>query len=121
MPDGGASLLVAAAVGRARAARMALLAEKVGARTAAEWGLIADVVPDDDFESHVDDLVARLAAGPPLAYAATKRTLNAASLSLLEAILREERDGQEPLLASADFAEGMAAFQAKRPAVFTGS
>jgi len=121
MPDGGASLLVTAAVGRARAARMALLAEKVGARTAAEWGLIADVVSDDDFESHVDHRVAQLAAGPPLAYAATKRTLNAASLSLLEAILRVERDGQEPLLASADFAEGMAAFQAKRPAVFTGS
>ena len=121
MPDGGASLLVTAAVGRARAARMALLAEKVGARTAAEWGLIADVVSDDDFESHVDDRVAQLAAGPPLAYAATKRTLNAASLSLLEAILREERDGQGPLLASADFAEGMAAFQAKRSAVFTGS
>jgi enoyl-CoA hydratase/carnithine racemase len=100
---------------------MALLAEKVGARTAAEWGLIADVVPDDDFEAHVDGLVDQLAAGPPLAYAATKRTLNAASLSLLEAILRAERDGQEPLLASADFAEGMAAFQAKRPAVFTGS
>ena len=121
MPDGGASLLVTAAVGRARAARMALLAEKVGARTAAEWGLIADVVPDDEFEAHVERLVDQLAGGPPLAYAATKRVLNGASLSLLEAILREERDGQAPLLASADFAEGMAAFQAKRPAVFTGS
>ena len=121
MPDGGASLLVTAAVGRARAARMALLAEKVGARTAAEWGLIAEVVPDDEFEAHVERLVDQLAGGPPLAYAATKRVLNGASLSLLEAILREERDGQAPLLASADFAEGMAAFQAKRPAVFTGS
>lgn len=121
MPDGGASLLVTAAVGRARAARMALLAEKVDARTAAEWGLIADVVPDDEFEARVDALVGQLAVGPPLAYAAAKRTLNAASLSLLTAILQEERDGQGPLLASADFAEGMAAFQAKRAAVFTGS
>lgn len=121
MPDGGASLLVPAAIGRARAARMALLAEKVSATTAAEWGLIADVVPDGDFDAYVDALAAQLAAGPPLAYAATKRTLNAASLSLVEAILRAERDGQAPLLESADFAEGMAAFQGKRPAVFTGS
>ena len=121
MPDGGASLLVTAAVGRARAARMALLAEKVSASTAVEWGLIADAVADDDFDAYIDALAAQLAAGPPLAYGATKRTLNAASLSLLEAILREERDGQGPLLASADFAEGMAAFQDKRPAVFTGS
>jgi enoyl-CoA hydratase/carnithine racemase len=100
---------------------MALLAEKVSATTAAEWGLIADVVPDAEFEARIEALAAQLAAGPPLAYAATKRTLNAATLSLLEAILRAERDGQEPLLASADFAEGMAAFQGKRPAVFTGS
>jgi enoyl-CoA hydratase len=121
MPDGGASLLVTAAVGRARAARMALLAEKVSARTAVEWGLIADVVPDEEFDVRITALTGQLAAGPPLAYAATKRTLNAAALSLLEAILREERDGQEPLLASTDFAEGMAAFQAKRAAEFTGS
>ena len=121
MPDGGASLLVTAAVGRARAARMALLAEKVDARTAEEWGLIAEVVPDDDFEGRIGQLARQLAAGPPLAYAATKRVLNAAALSLLEATLRAERDGQEPLLASADFAEGMAAFQGKRAAAFTGS
>ena len=121
MPDGGASLLVPAAIGRARAARMALLAEKVSATTAVDWGLIADVVPDGDFDAYIDALAAQLAAGPPLAYAATKRVLNAATLSLLEATLRAERDGQEPLLASADFAEGMAAFQAKRSAVFTGS
>ena len=121
MPDGGASMLVPAAIGRARAARMALLAEKVSAPTAAEWGLIADAIADDDFEAHVEGLVSQLAAGPPLAYAATKRVLNAGTLSLLEAILHEERDGQAPLLASADFAEGMAAFQQKRPATFTGS
>jgi len=121
MPDGGASMLVPAAIGRARAARMALRAEKVSAMTAAEWGLIADAIADDDFEAYIEGLVSQLAAGPPLAYAATKRVLNAGTLSLLEAILHEEREGQEPLLASADFAEGMAAFQQKRPAVFTGS
>lgn len=121
MPDGGASMLVPAAIGRARAARMALLAEKVSAATAAEWGMIADVVADDDFEAYVEGLTSQLAAGPPLAYAATKKVLNAGTLSLLEAILHGEREGQTPLLASADFAEGMAAFQQKRPATFTGS
>jgi enoyl-CoA hydratase/carnithine racemase len=121
MPDGGASMLVPAAIGRARAARMALLAEKVSAATAAEWGLIAEVVADDAFEARIEALADQLAAGPPLAYAATKRVLNEGTLSLLEDILRGERDGQAPLLSSADFAEGMAAFQQKRPATFTGS
>lgn len=121
MPDGGATLLVPAAVGRARAMRMALLAEKVSAATAAEWGLIADVVPDDDFAAYIEGLVGQLAAGPPLAYAATKAAVNAASLDLLRDALSREAEGQDPLLASADFAEGMAAFQEKRAARFAGS
>jgi enoyl-CoA hydratase len=121
MPDGGASLLVPAAVGRARAARMALLAEKVPAARAAEWGLISDVVADDDFDAYVDGLVQQIAAGPPLALAATKRTLNQATLAPLADILAAERAGQGPLLESDDFAEGMAAFQGKRAARFTGA
>jgi enoyl-CoA hydratase len=120
MPDGGASMFVPASVGRARAMRMALLAEKISAKTAAEWGLIADVVPDTEFAAAVEKIVSQLASGPPLALAATKRVLNAATISLLEEILQAEREGQEPLLSSADFAEGMAAFQGKRAAAFTG-
>jgi enoyl-CoA hydratase len=121
MPDGGASLLVPAAVGRARAARMALLAEKVSATQAAEWGLIAEVVSDDAFDARIDQLVQQLAGGAPLAYAATKRVLRAATLADLPEILAAERAGQGPLLESADFAEGIAAFQEKRPARFTGA
>ena len=121
MPDGGASLLVPAAVGRARAARMALLAEKVSATQAAEWGLIAEVVSDDAFDARIDQLVQQLAAGAPLALAATKRVLRAATLAELPEILAAERAGQGPLLESADFTEGVAAFQEKRPARFTGA
>jgi enoyl-CoA hydratase len=121
MPDGGASLLVAASVGRARAARMALLAEKVSAATALEWGLIAGVVADDDFDAEIERVSRLLADGPPLAYSATKRVLNEVSLEQLQATLQAERDGQGALLLSADFAEGMAAFQEKRPAVFRGA
>lgn len=120
MPDGGASLLVPAAVGRARAARMALLAEKVSATMAAEWGLISEVVPDEDFDAHIDGLVARLSAAAPLALAATKRTLNELTLGNLPQALATERDRQGGLLESADFAEGVAAFREKREARFTG-
>lgn len=121
MPDGGASMFVPAAIGRARAMRMALLAEKINAKSAADWGLIAQVVPETEFPAAVEAIVESLAVGPPLAFAATKKVLNAATISLLGEVLQAERDGQEPLLESSDFVEGMAAFQAKRSAIFTGS
>ena len=66
------------------------------------------------------DLVARLAAGPPLAYAATKKAVNAATLAQLEGSLERERSGQAVLLRTADVAEGMRAFGERRRPVFRG-
>ena len=80
MPDGGSTATVAASIGRARAMRMALLAEPLSAREAHDAGLIAEVVPDDEFDDEVARVVRRLAAGPPLAFAATKKAINAATL-----------------------------------------
>ena len=120
MPDGGVSATVAAAVGRARAMRMALLAEPLTGEEAHAAGLISHVVDDETLTQSVEDVVRRLAAGPPLALAATKRAVNAATLGALEPALERERSGQSLLLRTADAAEGMRAFWERRRPVFSG-
>lgn len=121
MPDGGASATVAAAVGRARAMRMALLAEALPAPEAYAAGLVSHLVPDADLAPTVERLLARLAQGPPLAFAATKKAVNAATLDRLHDALELERRGQSLLLRTDDAREGMTAFVERRPARFTGS
>lgn len=121
MPDGGASALVAAAVGRIRAARMALLAEKISAHEAYEWGLASAVYPADRFDAEVDKVIAALANGPAVALRKTKQAINAATLTEFEPALAREREGQLSLLTSPDFIEGITAFQQRRAPKFTDS
>lgn len=120
MPDGGATLWVAANVGRARAMDMALMAEKISANDAKDWGLISRVATDGEFQAEVGKVAQQLASGPTRAYAKTKAAINAASVSLLADSLDREVQGQTELLSSKDNAEGVAAFREKRPAKFTG-
>jgi enoyl-CoA hydratase/carnithine racemase len=120
MPDGGATALVAASIGRARALRMAISAEPVDARTAHAWGLIAEACPDEAFGERSEALLRRLAAGPTRAIAATTAAINAATLGDIGAVLAREEQGQTSLLASADFREGTRAFAERRTAHFTG-
>jgi enoyl-CoA hydratase len=119
MPDGGASALVAAAVGRLRAMRMALLAERLPAPDALAWGLVSAVYPADEFDAEVDAMLAGLTAGPAVALAKTKQAINAATLTALDATLDREYVGQSALLAGDDFREGVTAFQQRRAASFT--
>ncbi|MEE2030742.1 enoyl-CoA hydratase [Rhodococcus chondri] len=118
MPDGGASALVAASIGRARALKMALLAERLPAPEALQAGLIADVYADDEFDTAVEQLATRLAQGPTSALGSTKCAINDATLTELDNAFARERAGQLELLGSADFTEGVSAFREKRPAVF---
>lgn len=120
MPDGGATATVAAAIGRTRAMRLALLSDLIGAQEAYDAGLISHVFADDDYDEALAKIVRRLAAGPPLAQAATKKAVNAATLDQLSDAFQRERAGQSVLLRSADVAEGMKAFNEKRRAQFRG-
>jgi 2-(1,2-epoxy-1,2-dihydrophenyl)acetyl-CoA isomerase len=119
--DGGSSLLIPERAGFARAAEMALLGERIPAAKALEWGLVNRVVADSDLTAHVDELADRLAAGPTLSYAGTKRQLNAWQFARMAEQLELEASIQAELGRSQDFIEGVTAFAEKRAARFTGS
>ena len=121
MPDGGASALIAAAIGRIGAMRMALLPERVPAADALAAGLISAVYPASDFEVEVDKVVAGLLTGPVAAFAKTKEAINAATLIELKPTQQRELEGQSALLKSPDFREGALAFQQRRTPRFTDS
>lgn len=120
MPDGGATATVAAAVGRTRAMRLALLSDLLSAQEAFDAGLVSHVFADDAYAEGLDKIVRKLATGAPLALAATKKAVNAATLDQLSGAFQRERAGQSVLLRSADVAEGMKAFNEKRRAEFQG-
>ncbi|KFE35953.1 enoyl-CoA hydratase-related protein [Thioclava atlantica] len=120
MPDAGGTYWLPRQVGFARAMGLALFADKVSARQAADWGMIWEAVPEVDFAHHWRARAAHLANGPTAAYAAVKRALRDGYANDLPAQLELEAELQGGLGASHDFREGVLAFLEKRPPRFEG-
>jgi len=68
--------LIPAMIGASRAAWLMLTGETIDAGTAANWGLVHDVVPDDELDARITQLADRMAALGPQAVRQQKRLLN---------------------------------------------
>lgn len=120
IPDAGGTWLLPRSIGPQRAMGLALLGEKLPADKAKEWGLIWDVVDDEQLMPTVNALAKRLASGPSVAIARIKQVLQAAEGNDLATQLKLERDLQRECGMTHDFMEGAIAFTQKRKASFKG-
>lgn len=120
VPDSGATWFLPRLVGPAKAAELALTTEPLSALDAERFGLVAKVVPADELMGAARATAERLAGLAPIALALTKRALQRAWDASLEDQLEAEAVLQGIAGASADHAEGIAAFLEKRPARFEG-
>ena len=118
--DFGGSWLLPRRIGMHRAKELALLAEIVSASDALEMGLVNRVLPDGEVDAFVDNWARKLAAGPPIALAQSKRLLNNSLNVTLEEALDDEAAAQTINFATSDTAEAMRAFIEKREPKFTG-
>lgn len=120
VPDVGATWLLPRLAGRARAQAMMMLGERISAEQALDWGMIYQVVDDDQLLPTAQSLAGRLARGPTKTYALIRQGIRACLDKTLTEALLVERQNQLAAGRTQDFTEGVAAFLQKRPANFQG-
>lgn len=119
-PDSGATWFLPRLVGSAKAAELALLGDPLSAADAERFGLVARLVPADRLAQEAQGVAARLAELAPRALALTRRALQRSWSVDLDTALDDEAFRQGIAGATADHAEGIAAFLEKRSPRFRG-
>ena len=120
VPDSGSSYFLPKAISPARAFEMATMAPKIKAQQALEWGLINRVCNDENFDSTISEIAEYYSTAPTKSIGMIKKMLNKAQHSDLDTMLQYEAFCQEIAGKSSDYKEGVAAFNEKRKANFTG-
>lgn len=120
VPDCGGSWFLAHKIGAGRAAELMLLGRTLSASEAKDWGMITEFAPDNEYESLLNRIINKVANGPTRAFREFRQLTDRANGNQLAAHLEAERAAFLEMTQTADFAEGVSAFLAKRPAQFRG-
>lgn len=120
IPDAGGPYLLPRIVGPQRAKELMFLGDDLSAADCERWGIANRVVPAAELGATVDELAARLAAGPTKAIGMTKWLINRSFESSRHTAFEEEAYAQELVTATSDMAEGIRAFGERRSPEFRG-
>lgn len=120
IPDAGGTWVLPRQIGLQRAMGASLFADKISAKQAAEWGMVYETVPAEDFNDHWQSRASHLAQGPTATYEHIKTALRASFDNTLDEQLTLEAKLQGQCGKTRDFKEGVVAFLEKRPAAFEG-
>lgn len=120
IPDAGSTYFLPRLVGESRARALAILADKLGAEQAMQFGIVWQVLPDAELQQAAAAMAAKLATMPTRAYAFIKEALNQSLQNDLPRQLEVEAALQAQAARTEDFPEGVAAFLAKRTPSFKG-
>lgn len=120
IPGAGGSQRLPHLIGRTRAARVILTAERITAQEAADWGLVNAVVEPDELDASVDEIVESLRRLSPLALRRAKACLVASSDRTLYDGIDLELENFVDAVGTQDAAEGTSAFLEKRAPSFAG-
>lgn len=115
---GGMATFLAHSIGPSNAALMVMTGDPISAQKGLEWGLVSEVVPQEALMEHARKIAETIASRAPIAAETAKLNLRAAFTMPLEKAIEYERDLQTICFATADAAEGRAAFKEKRQPVF---
>jgi 2-(1,2-epoxy-1,2-dihydrophenyl)acetyl-CoA isomerase len=118
--DGGGTWHLPRLIGARRAAECYLRNRPVTAAEALDWGLINDIVPDDELRSRATALATELANGPTLAYGGMRTLLRESWTNTLSAQLAAETRGIQRAGNTRDAATAIAAFAAKQTPHYSG-
>ena len=119
-PDGSSTYFLPRRIGDRRARELMLTNRVLSAEEAMEWGLINEIVDEENLSAMIKELAEKFANGPTLAYGRVKSLLNASFDNGLETQMEFETRGISDMARSSDGKEGIQAFLNKRKANFTG-